>query len=192
MLYRCNSFPKTSVCAFRFFAFSSKTGVPVKPKKIARGNVSLITASISPNVDRCASSTIKTIRFLPMISMSFAFRPPSSSRILLIFWMEVTIRVSLDSSLFNLVSSTYVFSVACTDSFASANARYSFKDCVPSSIRSVRNTTLSASSEFEINCADLNDVMVFPDPVVCQMYPPRCFPLSHFVFETTSEIAFAA
>ena len=43
---------------------------------------------------------------------------------------------------------------------------------VPNSILSVKKTTLSASLEFAINCADLKLVIVFPDPVVCQIYPP--------------------
>ena len=169
MLYLWSSLPKTSVWALFFFAFSSNTGVPVKPKKMALGNVSLMMDSISPKVERWASSTIKTSRLPLIISMSLALSPPSSSRILLIFWIEVTIRVSAVALLFSLVKRTYVFSVACTVSFSSANARYSLSDCVPNSIRSVRKITLSASLEFAINWADLKLVIVLPEPVVCQM-----------------------
>ena len=86
---------------------------------------------------------------------------------LLIFWIEVTIRVSLTLVLLSLSRNTPVFSVPCTSVSLSAKLRYSFNDWVPSSIRSMRNTTLSASCESAMSCADLKLVMVLPEPVVC-------------------------
>ena len=50
--YLCNSSPKISAVVDSAFWFSSKTGVPVKPKNNALGNVSLMDESISPKVER--------------------------------------------------------------------------------------------------------------------------------------------
>lgn len=50
---------------------------------------------------------------------------------------------------------------------SSAKPLYSMSDCVPSSIRSIRKITLSASLELAISWADLKLVIVLPDPVVC-------------------------
>ena len=47
---------------------------------------------------------------------------------LLIFWIEVTIRVSLTSVLLSLSRKTPVFSVPCTSFSLSAKLRYSFND----------------------------------------------------------------
>ena len=91
-------------------------------------NVSFIVISISPKVERWASSTIKTILLLEISSISLLFNPSSSLFMLLIFWIDVTIKVFAGSLLFNLVIKTPVFSVACTSSLASAKALYSCND----------------------------------------------------------------
>ena len=83
ILYSCNSFPKTVAVVFIFFSFSFFIGVPVNPKKIAFVNVRFMAINISPKVDLCASSTIKTSRFLLISSISLLLNP--SSLILLIF-----------------------------------------------------------------------------------------------------------
>ena len=88
---------------------------------------------------------------------------------MLIFWIEVTMRRFLGSALASFDFSTCVFSVPCTSSASSANARYSESDCVPSSMRSMRKTTLSASCESAMSWADLKLVMVLPEPVVCHI-----------------------
>ena len=151
-------------------SFSLKTGVPVKPKKSAFGKVALIVANISPNVERWHSSIINTSRLDFINSRSLdRILLAASSLILLIFWIDDTIKVSFGSMLFNLLIKVIVSSVSCTSSTLSANARYSLSDCVPSSILSIRNITLSASFELAISCADLKDVMVLPEPVVCQI-----------------------
>ena len=67
--------------------------------------------------------------------------PRSPAFTLLIFWIEVTIRVSLTLVLLSLSRKTPVFSVPCTSVSLSAKLRYSFSDWVPSSMRSIRNTT---------------------------------------------------
>ena len=159
-----------SAVVLSFFPFSSNTGVPVNPKNSAFGKVFLIVVSISPKVERWHSSRIKTTLLERMVSRSFALILPSaSSRILLIFWIEDTIRVSFGSMLVNFPINAIVSSVSCTSSGWSAKARYSFRDWVPNSIRSIKNTTLSAVLACAISCADLKDVIVFPEPVVCQM-----------------------
>ena len=148
--------------------------------------------SISPKVERCASSTIKTILLEFMRSMSCALNPSSSALMLLIFWIDVTISVFAGSALLSFVTRIAVFSVACTSSFSSAKPLYSRKDCVPNSILSIRKITLSASLELAISCADLKLVIVFPEPVVCHTYPPSKLLLFQSVFETLSDIALAA
>ena len=89
-------------------------GVPEKPKKIARGKVCLIRGIIfSPKTERWHSSTMNTMRFDCITARSAAFNSPSeSSLILLIFWIEVTIRISAGSVLVSFATRTRVFSVA--------------------------------------------------------------------------------
>ena len=170
ILYRCSSLPKTVAVVLIFFWFSPWIGVPVKPKNSAFGNVCLMVCIISPKVERWHSSTIKTNRFALISAMSLGFSLfCASSLILLIFWMEVTMSVSDGEVLFSLSTRTSVFSVACTSSFSSAKLRYSFRLWVPNSILSIRKITLSASLEDAISWADLKEVMVLPEPVVCQM-----------------------
>ena len=176
-----------------FLWFSSSRGVPLKPKNKALGKVSFIVISISPEDERWHSSTIKTMRLLCISSKSFVrIFNLASSLILLIFWIEVTISVFFGSVLFSLEISIIVSSVPWTSSLLSENAWYSVKDWSPSSTRSIRNTTLSASLEFAISWADLKEVMVFPEPVVCQIYPPNWFFSDQSCFATWSEILLAA
>ena len=121
-------------------------------------------------MERWHSSTINTMRLACINLISAEVIPPSaSSLILLIFWIEVTISVSVTLLLFNLLTSTPVFSVDCTLSASSAKPRYCLKLCVPSSILSIKNTTLSASLDAAISWADLKLVIVLPLPVVCQI-----------------------
>lgn len=98
----------------------------------------------------------------------------SSALTLLIFVWKLQWDGSSWCRLTHFAISMSEFSVACTSSTESANERYSSNDCVPNSILSTRNTTLSASPDWAINWADLKLVMVFPLPVVCQTYPPFC------------------
>ena len=192
-VYLCINSPNKSVVVLPFFSFSGRIGVPVKPKKTAFGNVFLIVIIISPNVERWHSSTIKTICFFRIISQSFCFERLYSSSMLLIFWIDVTISVSEASVLFNLLKSTVVSSVPWTDSVASAKLRYSDSDCVPSSILSIRKTTLCASWELAISCAALKLVIVLPLPVVCHTWPPSCcLPSQSLIFATLSDIPEAA
>ena len=149
--------------------------------------------SISPKVERWHSSMMNTTRLAAICSMSAFFFGYSSALTLLIFCMEVTMRrFFLVSSSRIFAISMSVFSVACTSSTESANERYSSNDCVPNSILSTRNTTLSASPDWAINWADLKLVMVFPLPVVCQTYPPFCSVLFQSHFATIELILLAA
>ena len=50
ILYLCNSFPNTEAVVLSFFWFSSKIGVPVNPKNIALGKVSLIDKTLQLTV----------------------------------------------------------------------------------------------------------------------------------------------
>ena len=171
-------------------------GVPVNPKNRASGKVFLIVRSMSPKVERWHSSMMNTMRLPLICSRSESVIPPSSERMRLIFWMEVTISMSLTELLLSRLRSSAVFSVPCTASSAAANARYSARLWVPSSMRSIRKTTLSAFLELAMSCALLKLVMVFPEPVVCQIYPPRMPGMPHclraFTLATRSEIARAA
>ena len=158
---------------------------------MAVGNVLRMVCIMSPKVERWHSSTMNTILLERMRSRSASVVPPSSC-MLLIFWMDVTMRVSAGSPLLSFARSTSVFSVACTLCESSAKLRYSSRDCVPSSMRSTRNTTLSASFELAMSCALLKLVMVFPEPVVCHTCPPRELALSHLDCRTRPEIRDAA
>ena len=169
ILYLCNSSPNISEVVFIFFWFSSWIGVPVNPKNNALGKVSLIVINISPKVDLWHSSMINTILFEVILSKSDCFNPSFSFPILLIFCIEVTIKVLAGSSLFIFETNTCVSSVSWISSALSAKARYSFRDWVPNSILSIKKITLSASFDDAINWADLKLVNVFPDPVVCQI-----------------------
>ena len=193
ILYLCNSSPKTLAVVLSFLECSSRIGVPVNPKNVAFGNVSFIVANMSPNVDLWHSSTIKTILLEFIFSKSLG-NILESSFILLIFWIDVTINVSVLSSLNIFWISFDVLGVACISSSSSAKPLNSRSDWVPSSILSIKHITLSLSPEFAISCADLNEVIVFPEPVVCQIYPPsKWFPFQSFlIFETLSEILLAA
>ena len=62
MLYRCKQRPNTMAVVEFFFWFSSRMGVPVKPKNSAFGKERRMSCNMSPNVERWHSSTIKTIR----------------------------------------------------------------------------------------------------------------------------------
>ena len=166
-------------------------GVPVKPKNTARGNVSLMVASMSPKVERWASSTMKTIRLWLISSMSAALRS-FSALARLIFCIDVTMREARGSELLSFVMRSSVLVVSWTSSDSSANPLYSMRDWVPSSIRSMRKMTLSASCDVAMSWADLKLVMVFPDPVVCQMYPPRWSFWSQSMRATLSEMRLAA
>ena len=166
--------PKSVSVVISCLAFSSNTGVPVKPKSSARGKVCLMLTSMSPNTLRWHSSMMNTNRFLPILSSSsLVMVPPldmaASSFRLLIFWIEVTIRRSSLSMLFSLASSTEVSAVSCISSLSPAKPLYSSSDCSASSMRSSRNTTLSASPLLAMSSALLNDDIVLPEPVVCQM-----------------------
>ena len=106
--------------------------------------------------------------------------------------IDVAINESSLSVLVSLLIKMSVFAVPCTLSDSPAKPRYSSSDCTLNSMRSSKNTTLSASPDEAINCADLNEVIVLPDPVVCQMYPPRCWWSSQLVRCTTSLMRLAA
>ena len=134
---------------------------------------------------------INTNRLRPMLSIS-ACEMPCSLLTFDIFWIEVTIKRSSLSVLCSLLTRMAVFCVSCITSDSPAKPRYSSSDCMLSSIRSIRNTTLSASPELAISCADLKLVMVLPEPVVCQMKPPRCWCVSQLVLWVTSLILLTA
>ncbi|MNJ49426.1 hypothetical protein D3C77_446560 [compost metagenome] len=103
--------------------FSLWIGVPLKPKNTAPEKLALMSASMSPKVERWHSSTMNTMRLPRTVSRSCAFRPSASSVIRLIFWMDVTIRVSAGAVLFSVLTSTPVFSVACTWLLSPAKSR---------------------------------------------------------------------
>ena len=126
-----------------------------------------------PKVFLWHSSMIKTILLDLILSNTFGSLM-FSSEMLLIFWIEVTMRTLSLSSLFSLLMSISVFSVSWTSCGLSANPLYSLKVCVQSSILSNKNTTLSASFDAAMSCAVLNEVIVFHEPVVCQINPPFC------------------
>ena len=141
--YLWSSSPKTSLVVLSFMLLTSMIGVPVKPNLTALGKVSLMEENMSPKTSRWASSTIKRMCLELIFSISF-LRDFKSSPILHIFWCEVTMRASFLLSLFSLLTRTSVFSVACTSMRSPAKFRYDCRDWVPSSILSIRNTTLSA------------------------------------------------
>ena len=194
-VYLWISLPNMVVVVLSFLILTSWIGVPVNPKIIECLKVSFIVVNMSPKVDRWHSSMIMTSLLDLIFLRSASFNPSISSEILLSFWMDVTISVLSWSSLFSFDIRISVFSVACMLSVSVANDLYSLSDWIPSSFLSTRNITLSASWELAINWADLKLVIVFPLPVVCHTWPPRCVSgvsSFQFLFVTRSAIPIAA
>ena len=160
--YLWRQFPNISLVVCPSTAFSVKIGVPVKPKIWALSKNFIIFLWLSPKWLRWHSSNIITIREWRIVSILLLYHVLLTAA--LSFWMVVMIILEL---LWRRFTSSSVLSVLSTA--PGSKASYSDWVWVSRSCRSTTNITLSTSSNSDTSWAALNEVNVFPAPVVCQI-----------------------
>ena len=160
--YVCKHFSKISAVLLPSCdGFSLNLGVPVNPKYWALLNVFEICLCISPNCDLWHSSIINTVFKSLYFSMMLAYL--GLVQALAIFWIVVIIS-GFELSLICSINLS-VWLVISTQ--PGSNLLNSSNVCLSKSFLSTKkNTWLIDGSKDKIWLV-LNEVIVFPDPVVC-------------------------
>ena len=145
--------------------FSGNLGVPVKPKYCALLKYIFIALCISPNWLLWHSSIINTTFSSLYFSINFAYLGLLIA--LAIFWIVVIINGFVESCIF--FTNLYVLFVKSTE--PGSNLLNSSKVCVSKSFLSTKKNTCFMLGSFANIWLALNEVRVFPEPVVCHIYP---------------------